>query len=150
VKALIRKRHPKIDNRSIHKLIKQELVPHTQREFPDVNYNPSQARLRLLSGITYVITKGKRKRPLGFITSFIKQDCLFIDMLAVYRSYQGKGLGSKLIDHVEQQAKKTGCTKSRLMVDQGNQDAQKFYVKKGYVETQYIPEQRCYLLEKTL
>jgi GNAT superfamily N-acetyltransferase len=146
---LIRKRQPKIDNRSIHLLIKQELIPHTQREFPDVSYNPSQTKLRLLNGITYVITKGKRKRPLGFITSFIKQNCLYIDMFAVYRSYQGKGLGSRLIDHMEQLAKKTGCTEAHLMVEQGNQEAQVFYLKKGYVQTQYIPEKRCYLLQKT-
>jgi GNAT superfamily N-acetyltransferase len=146
--VLIRKRKPDIDNRSIHRLIKKELVPHTQREFSDVNYNPSQTKLRLLSGITYVITKGKRNPPIGFITTFIKQDCLFIDMLAVYRSYQGKGLGSRLIDHVERLAKKTGCTESHLMVERGNQDAQRFYLKKGYIHTQYVPGERCYLLRK--
>jgi GNAT superfamily N-acetyltransferase len=149
VKTLIRKRQPKIDNLSIHRLVKQELIPHTQREFPDVSYNPIQVKLRLLTGITYVITKGKRKRPLGFITSFIKQNCLFIDMFAVYSAYQGKGLGSRLIDHVEQLAKKTGCTEAHLMVERGNQEAHGFYLKKGYVQTEYIPEKRCYLLRKT-
>jgi GNAT superfamily N-acetyltransferase len=71
-------------------------------------------------------------------------------MLAVYRSYQGKGLGARLIDHVEQLAKKAGCTESRIMVERGNQDAQAFYFKKGYFQIQYIPEQRCYLLRKPL
>jgi ribosomal protein S18 acetylase RimI-like enzyme len=150
VMVLIRNRQPEIDDRLIHKLIKQELIPHTKREFPDVSYDPIESELRLWSGITYVITKRKINQPLGFITTFIEQGYLYIDMLAVDDSCQGKGLGSRLIDHVEQRAKKTGCTESRLMVEQGNQDAKVFYFKKGYVQIQYIPEQRCFLLGKTL
>jgi GNAT superfamily N-acetyltransferase len=107
---LIRKRRPVIDDRPISRLIQQELIPHTQREFPDYEYDPTLFKLRLQRGITYVAANGKRTRPFGFITAIVKVNCLFIDMLTVHRSYQRKGLGSKLMDRAELYAKVTGCT----------------------------------------
>jgi ribosomal protein S18 acetylase RimI-like enzyme len=147
----IRKKRPETKNGSIHRLIKKEIFPHTKNEFPDVTYKLIETELRLLSGTTYVMTKGKINRPLGFITIFFDQDHrLVIDLLAVNRVYQSEGLGSKLMDHVEQLARNRGCTESRLMVEQGNINAQRFYLKKGYSIIEYIPKKRSFLLGKTL
>lgn len=147
---MIRIRIPGKDDKYILQLVRKELLPHTRREMPHVEYDPALYKQRLAEGATFVVTKSNKSQPLGFITLLEVEDILFIDMLAVHRGCQGNGLGSKLIQWAERYAKKSGLANAQLLVEQGNKKAQKFYSKKGYRQLDYIPEQRCFLLNKPL
>lgn len=55
---------------------------------------------------------------------------LFVDILAVDEKYYKNGLGSKLLSHVENEAKKLGATLAHL--DTFDFQAKDFYIKHGY------------------
>ena len=55
---------------------------------------------------------------------------LFVDILAVDEKYYKNGLGSKLLSHVESEAKKLGATLAHL--DTFDFQAKDFYIKHGY------------------
>jgi GNAT superfamily N-acetyltransferase len=149
---LIRKRISSIDDKKIFFLIEKELFPYTRRLFPSAQFNNLDEYGRLERGVTYVIARGYRS-PVGFVllnTQSIKDKIIWIEMLAVDRKYQGKGLGSALVAKAEQYGKKKGCIESRLVVDRDNSDAQQFYLKKGYSRVEYIPNTKSYIYSKRL
>ena len=55
---------------------------------------------------------------------------LFVDILAIDEKYYNNGLGSKLLSHVENEAKKLGSTLAYL--DTFVFQAKDFYLKPGY------------------
>lgn len=62
----------------------------------------------------------------------------YIDAIAVFPSFQGKGVASQLLQHAEVLAKQHNMRKTSLNVDMENKRAYDVYVKKGYRETKQI------------
>ena len=58
-----------------------------------------------------------------------------VDLLAVDESERGKGIGSALMDEVEERARARGVTGMRLNVSLGNEGAQRFYEGRGYSQS---------------
>lgn len=56
----------------------------------------------------------------------------WIYSLAVDKSFQGKGLGSKLLKAMEGELIKIGCCKINLQILASNSEAKEFYSKNGY------------------
>ena len=54
--------------------------------------------------------------------------------LAVAVEYRQQGLGAALMDEVERRLKAKGCLKSYLLVVAGNDDAVRYYQKRGWQE----------------
>jgi ribosomal protein S18 acetylase RimI-like enzyme len=52
--------------------------------------------------------------------------------LAVDQSLRGQGVGSRLMDEVEQCLRQKGCLKSYLLVVVDNEDVEAFYEKRGW------------------
>jgi GNAT superfamily N-acetyltransferase len=77
---------------------------------------------------------------------------LSIDTLWVLESFRGKGLGSALLDAVEQEARQRGCRWSNL--NTFDFQAPGFYRKAGYVEfgrlVDYPPGHTNFFLRKEL
>jgi len=77
---------------------------------------------------------------------------LFVDILAVDEKYYKNGLGSKLLSHVESEAKKLGATLAHL--DTFDFQAKDFYIKHGYevfgVLDDCPPGHKRYYLKKKL
>ena len=61
-----------------------------------------------------------------------------ISILAVFDKYRRKGIGSKLISHVEELAKKEGCTSLYLEVQSNNIPAIKIYEKHGFFKVKEL------------
>lgn len=57
---------------------------------------------------------------------------LYIDTLSVYPSYQGRGIGKKLLNAINTKAREEGHTKIGLLVDLKNPSAKKLYSALGY------------------
>ncbi len=58
----------------------------------------------------------------------------YIDNLAVMPAFRGKGIGQKLIEHIEEQAKEKGYSKVSILADEENDRAYKLYERLGFVE----------------
>jgi ribosomal protein S18 acetylase RimI-like enzyme len=61
----------------------------------------------------------------------------YVDALAVFKDWGHKGIGTRLLQHAEQQARQHHCSKITLRVAQGNQQALDLYTHRHYVVTQH-------------
>jgi len=60
-----------------------------------------------------------------------------VEDVVVREDMNGRGIGSRMLDFLEQEAKKAGLTRLQLMVDKGNDPAIFLYKKLGWSETKY-------------
>lgn len=61
------------------------------------------------------------------------QGLWYIAMLGVHKDWRGKGTGSALLDHAENQARQSAARGLALVVDDGNDGARKLYESRGFV-----------------
>lgn len=87
---------------------------------------------------------------IGFST-FYNRKLLNIHDLFIYPEYQGQKIGGRLMDFVEEQARKMGCCKVTLEVYNRNERACSLYEKRGYAggKNESVPD-IMYFLQKTL
>lgn len=52
--------------------------------------------------------------------------------LAVSASFQGRGIGSQLMEEIEERLRRKGCLKSYLLIAEDNHDVEPFYRKHGW------------------
>jgi ribosomal protein S18 acetylase RimI-like enzyme len=146
---LIRKRIPQNDDKMILELVVRLLVPFARKTQPNVRVDLKVIRERLRGCTTYVAVSGGRM-PSGFVTLKPERDAMYIDMLAVHPNYQGRGLGSRLMEQAERSALEMGAGELYLWVDEANHSAQRFYALRRYEPIHYDGTIRCYLLIKRL
>ncbi|HEX7057049.1 MAG TPA: GNAT family N-acetyltransferase [Bacilli bacterium] len=146
---ILRHRRPARDDNQILRLIAAELVPLSQVAHPDLKFDRKLTKKRLAQGTT-VVAAGKNGAIKGFITYYIKNRALCVDMLAVQRQARRNGLGTSLLRHAEQVGRKHRCDSAILYVDAGNEAGKAFYRRLGYHELQYLPHSKCYLYVKPL
>ncbi|MDF2723761.1 MAG: family acetyltransferase [Paenibacillus sp.] len=146
---MIRTRYPRRDDRTILALIKRELFPYALVAKPDLRWEPVEVKRRLNRDITFVAAPGRLK-AVGFVSMQSSGSELMLDMLAVDRNSQGRGLGSALLQHSEKYGQSRGCRSIRLFVDDTNGKARTFYKRHGYYEEAYYPSMRCFLMRKQL
>lgn len=58
--------------------------------------------------------------------------------LAVSAPYRGRGIGSRLMDEVEARLRDRGCIRCYLMVVADNEDAIRYYEKRGWENMEHI------------
>ncbi len=99
-----------------------------------------------------VVAKDEKGRVVGGITANLNWNWLEICLLWVDASYRGKGLGSRLLETLEQEAQERGCR--RVHVDTFSFQAKAFYERFGYhvfaTLEDYPPGHQRIYLEKTL
>lgn len=96
-----------------------------------------------LEGFAFV---NDRQEMIGLVTYIIhKQDCEIISLDSLE---EGKGIGSALVQAVEQIAVDHGCTSITLITTNDNLHALKFYQKRGYyiieILTKAVEKARAY------
>jgi ribosomal protein S18 acetylase RimI-like enzyme len=146
---LIAKRKPAQDDTMIIQLIKDELLPLAQLRFPDTLFNKEEFLQRLNNGTTYVWNE-RAGRIIGFIHLFEKDQLVWLDMIAVHRHQQGRGIGRKLVQHALNYGKAFRMNAISLYVDKSNRKAIQFYKSLGFRSIQYHPHIYCYELTKSL
>jgi ribosomal protein S18 acetylase RimI-like enzyme len=146
---LIVKRDPNRDDTFLFKLIKDELLPLALIRFPDTVFNNDEFLHRLSNGTTYV-WKGRAGRIIGFVHLFLQDEKVWLDMIAVQRHQQGKGIGKKLVQHAIIVGKAFRLNEISLYVDKSNRKAIRFYKKLGFRSVQYHSHIYCYELTKSL
>ncbi|MDO7907426.1 GNAT family N-acetyltransferase [Paenibacillus sp. JX-17] len=147
---MIRPRQFQLDDPFIYHLIENELVPLSHLSADEINSILKDIPRRLNRGITFVTCPNHPEQAVGFIHAMLHGELLYIDMLAVLRSEQRKHHGHHLLEYAEQFARTRGCQRAKVLVDEGNQQALRFYRKSGYTVHKFIDLTRCYELRKTL
>lgn len=59
--------------------------------------------------------------------------------LAVHASYRSQGVGSRLMDEVESRLRSKGCRRCYLFVTPHNEDAMRYYEKRGWILMNNLP-----------
>jgi ribosomal protein S18 acetylase RimI-like enzyme len=83
---------------------------------------------------TDVLVYRVKKEPLGFVTFSIKEKKATIGLIAVKPDFQGKGIGSALLNGVENALVKQGCNSLIIPTQLINKQACSFYEKMGYIK----------------
>ncbi len=74
-----------------------------------------------------------QNRVAGFIIAYKARNKAYIDYLAVDPQYRGLGVGSKLLQALEETLKSKGVEEIGLSVKRNNHGALQFYIKNGYL-----------------
>lgn len=146
---MVRERLPNQDDDAIMRLVIAELIPksHNPKHFEHIH---TDLPLRLKYGTTYVETD-QHNRLIGFIHILaLRGGILLIDLLAVKSTAKRSGVGSRLLAQAEYAGRSRRCHKSILLFDLGNDQARHFYERAGYHVTRYLPDYKCYEMEKTI
>ncbi len=94
--------------------------------------------------------------PLMRITDSIADGDFYLKFIAVDKALRGDGVGSVLMDSFEERARASGSTRISLDVSAKNEEAHRFYERRGMtVESKWpkrlpIPGLRFYRMTKTL
>jgi len=149
-KTIIRKCRPRSDHPEIIRLIRTELMPLSYTADPRDPKHTSELPKRLSKGNTFVASRTKTSKPLGFLHLYLTGEIAFFDMLAIHPAHRGKQLGQQLMSRGETYARSQHCTRARLFIDEGNDSAYRLYMKLGYTITGYFPAVRCYEMQKSI
>ncbi|MGG1312661.1 MULTISPECIES: GNAT family N-acetyltransferase [Cohnella] len=140
----------KRDIPGIVRLVRSQLVPISPW------FHPRDKRLydivsrRIQSGSTLVASQSRSGSPFAFVHFNIRQDRLFIDLLAVDAAFQGRRWGTELMMQAEAHGLGEGCTVAHLFVDEKNERALRFYRRLGYKVARHVKELHCFELFKPL
>lgn len=74
--------------------------------------------------------------------------CAYLSFIAIYRKYQGRGYGAKLLNCVEDKAKKNNMRILKLEVFKKNRRAIEFYSQKEYIKI--YDTENSYIMGKQL
>jgi ribosomal protein S18 acetylase RimI-like enzyme len=138
------------DEDAIVRLVKEELVPLTQRPGMRDGRLRREIAERLRRGTTMVASRTAGSEPFAFVHLEVRQSVLFVDLLAVDSAEQNRRWGTRLMAEAERYGLARGCREARLFVDDTNERGIRFYAKLGYAGVRHLPDARCYELVKPL
>ena len=95
------------------------------------SYQPR--RTEQLLGADVVFVAELDGHPAGHVAVRQEADAMIVDQLVVDEASQGVGVGNCLLDWVEGYALSRGMPRVRIEVEDGNERAQDFYRRRGYV-----------------
>lgn len=58
--------------------------------------------------------------------------------LAVFASFRGQGIGSRLMEEIESRLRAKGCIRCYLLVTTDNEDAMRYYEKRGWEHMDWV------------
>lgn len=99
-------------------------------------------------GKSYMVYKNES--PCGFFWYSSRGNSLHINTIVIDKEYQGKGIGTYIIDGIEKLARSKGYEYLELGVQGSNKYAYGFYIKKGFEEFGYTKDFDTYYMHKKL
>jgi ribosomal protein S18 acetylase RimI-like enzyme len=86
------------------------------------------------------VAVGENGSPVGVVVLGLEADHLVVDNVAVAPGSQGLGVGTRLLDIAESEAKEAGRTEVRLFTHVMMTDNIAYYGRRGYLETHRLTE----------
>lgn len=110
---------------------------------------------RLLAGdVTFAILAGTPAVGVALVTLrpnvWYDGHVALLDELYVVPSRRGQGIGSAIVDHLLARARATGIDLVEINVDEGDVDAQRFYVRHGFSPTEAGTDERAFYYHQEL
>ncbi|HPQ97456.1 MAG: GNAT family N-acetyltransferase [Thiothrix sp.] len=103
------------------------------------SWTPLRITKEINAGNANVIVAGKRNPIMGFAIMKYLDDEARLNLLAVHPRYQRQGIGTRLLQWLEETARVNGNGVIYLETRLANQAARKFYETAGYQIIQYLP-----------
>lgn len=124
----------------MHLIITDKVAPEHQEELLTGlrTYNAQYLDLSIFRGDIGVYVRDDSGVMLGGLIGVRKGDWLNIDYLWVSDSVRGTGVGSKLIQAAEDEARRKGC--KHALVDTASFQARPFYEKQGFRLQMSLPD----------
>ena len=72
------------------------------------------------------------------VSTFLGQKVALLEDMVVAPAWQGKGLGSLLINHAIEFARREGLGRITLLTDRDNESAQQFYASKSFTKSEMV------------
>lgn len=91
-------------------------------------------RAQINSGNVYILSN-RNEEVLGFIVFYVSDDAMSLENVAVLPSAKGQGIGRKLIEFCESEARRLGATKVKLYTNEKMRDNLSLFSYLGYHET---------------
>lgn len=145
---MIRLRIPHLDDRAILRLIRRELIPLNPPELQKGDHSDWQLLQRLKRGTALVWSHAGNMPAAAFILIHPIRSVLFVDLLAVDKQLQGKGVGTLLLKEAERFGWANGMSRLQLFVNDTNAKGIRFYYRHGLTMVRYEPKIRSYLMDK--
>jgi ribosomal protein S18 acetylase RimI-like enzyme len=99
--------------------------------FPLARIDEGEVRRRVSKGFVYFVAELKGK-PVGFVDVKVRERSVYICGIAVDPRYEGRGIGSALLERAGKLAGSRGRPALMLTVKEGNAKALKFYMRHGF------------------
>lgn len=145
-----------IDNTNIKQVFEKEekvriLKVCDSSMFEPISKNPNYAKIVEKVTTAAEIIVAYDREILGFVALYAN-NCqtkeAYISMFVVRDEFQGRHIGSKLMDYTVQVAKAHGMNKIKLEVSKKNEKAILFYKKKGFIILEDETEKSYYMIMK--
>jgi ribosomal-protein-alanine acetyltransferase len=107
-------------------------------------YNIDEIIEMVFSKDAFTLVATDSDEYIGYVTAVpLNEYEVDIESIAVIPKYQGRHLGDSLLDSIEEIIKKKGYKKSVLEVREKNYVAINFYLKHGYVKSEFLKNYYC-------
>ena len=103
----------------------------SQHHFPLARIDDGEVRRRISSGIAYIVAEYDGK-VVGFVDLKLRERNAHISGIAVHPEYEGRGIGTMLINSAVDFARKNGKAALMLTVKESNAKAVRFYSRLGF------------------
>ncbi|CAM3710145.1 GNAT family N-acetyltransferase [Alicyclobacillus pomorum] len=132
------------DDDYIVQLTEEQLSGVHQQAFGEV-FPREQFRRYLQSGAPTVVVE-KAKKRIGYYSYLINPDGkMHISAMVIEPEYQSDGIGSKVMRHLEDEARRLGAHTLEVFVQTGNEKSLGFTRKLGFVQVFYVtPTTICF------
>jgi ribosomal-protein-alanine N-acetyltransferase len=121
----------KIDRASEEDL--REIIKLISKDFPYVKRGPGKFKELIKAGQIIIFKAVEKENILGFSeVQFVEEGIARINGLSVKESWQGKGIGAKLIDRTLNFLRGKNVERIVLLVKQSNERAKAIYRSKGF------------------
>jgi GNAT superfamily N-acetyltransferase len=126
-------------------LLKALFDQEAEFEFNPEAHKRALNKILLEPTIGSILTAKKNDQVLGMVVLLFTESTAlgskvaFLEDMVILSEFRGQGIGSELIDHAIEQARKEGCKRITLLTDIDNSKAHMFYQKKGFIQSQMRP-----------
>lgn len=114
------------------------ILPPAAREFEEAEWPAVTADRGIAEGQSLVVVARRRGRVIGVARGTSRGDLVVLDRLVVAAAHRRMGVGSRLLERFESEARDRGCALGSLEVD-ADDGAERFYVARGWRETARLP-----------
>ena len=116
----------------------QEALIYDAVDMPPLTQTLDELHAELVENLGCVALDGTR--IVGAVRARLDDGLLLVGRIAIAPDQQGSGLGTALLDAVEQRGREAGATEAELFTGSLSEANLRLYEREGYVESERVPQ----------